>query len=638
MEQVAERARPRPSVLIADDDAALRAVVRVALATQGWSVLESKTPDDTVEAVKRLRPEIVLLDVVFEGHTRDGFSVCRELKSAQATNKIPVVMLTAHDNAENRAFSSAMGATAYIAKPFGALDLVRMVRLVHEQGRSDPGLGLYLIDAGAIRPAQLERALAEQRLRSGDKVPIGEILMELGFAGQEDVRRALARQQMAREVLSAPRPSRALRVVIADDHASVREGLQAAISADESFNVVGVAADGEEALRLAREQRPDLVVLDNEMPKRSGLDVLRVVHDELPAVDVVMFTLDDRIRDAALRAGAVAVVTKDLPLQVLIATLRRTGASRVPEAPTSSGVLLAVRTVSRVAWGVVARLKRMFTVMGVLLVGYAGAFLVAEPFLGASAAVMAVVPVALAGALLGVESGVVVAVLAGIATALLWQGTGHAVGEPVLSVRGNGLGFLALMGLGAGFGGMRVLRGRIDPGARRAGALAEAALTLASGPGPDTLALLAQAALEVVPGDAALLYAAIPGGGLELVARSRGARTPLGRREVPGAVAEAHATGGVTVVSDPRPIAIAVGIPRVHSAIVAPLAIPGERSAGVILVLSTRRGAYGEMHVATLATYAEFVGMAIMTRPHPSAPLIPQIGALTTNATDALNG
>jgi hypothetical protein len=272
--------------------------------------------------------------------------------------------------------------------------------------------------------------------------------------------------------------------------------------------------------------------------------------------------------------------------------------------------------------------------MGVLLVAYAGAFLVAEPVLGASAAVMAVVPVALAGALLGVESGVAAAVLAGIATALLWQGTGHAVGEPVLSVGGNGLGLLAMLGLGAGFGVMRVLRGRIDPGARRAGALAEAALTLAAGPGPDTLGLLAQAALEVVPGDVALLYAAVPGGGLELVATSRGARTPLGRREVPAAIAEAHATGRATVVSDPRPIAIALGIPRVRSAVVAPVAIPGEHAGGVIAVLSTRRGAYGEKHVATLGTYAAFLGMAIEmghrsrdARPDSSTPEVWARGA-----------
>src|SRR6266508_2619902 len=139
---------------------------------------------------------------------RDGFVVCRELRSSAGTRDVRVVMLTGRDDPESRAFASAVGATAYIVKPFGPLDLVRMLRLVLDQPTPDPGLGLFLVDMGAIQPAQLERALAEQRLRQGDRTALGAILVELGLAGREDIERAVARQRRAREVPSNTEPPR----------------------------------------------------------------------------------------------------------------------------------------------------------------------------------------------------------------------------------------------------------------------------------------------------------------------------------------------------------------------------------------------------------------------------------------------
>jgi len=598
-------------VLVADDDSALRAIVRVAFGSEGWQVFEAETPQDTIDLAKQRRPDIVLLDVVFTGQARDGFSICRELKSTEATRRIPVVMLTAHDNAENRAFASAVGATAYLAKPFGALDLLRLVQIVREGG-SDPGLGLYLVDAGVIKPTQLERALAEQRLRQDPRPSVGEILVELGFANESEVRRALLRQQRSRDYASAPRPAKQIRVVVADDHLSVREGLRAVLSTDEGFELVGVASDGEEALEIVRAQQPDLVVLDSDMPKRTGLEVLRTIQTDLPQVDVVMFTLDDGIREAALRAGASAVVTKDAPLRTLIAELRRAAARR-GSAAAKTGVVLASPGVSHDGWGVIARRQRGLAVIGVLMVAFAGAFLVAEPVLGASAAILVLIPISLAGALLGIEAGVITALLAAIATAALWQGTGHEVGEPVLSVGGNGLGFLALMGVGAGFGLMRQLRGRLDVGSRRASALAEAALTLELGAGPDTLALLTRAALEVVPADAALLYAAVPGGGLELVGAYGAPSAKIGQRETGGPLIATYENGQARQLSAAEAATMAADGRRVRSGIVAPVGERGERPIGVMAVFATREDRLREVHVEALRTYTAFVGIALVT-------------------------
>src|SRR5712691_4349288 len=167
-------ARRPPRVLVVDDDADLRAVVRVSLSAQGWEVLEASRPEEGVAKATREQPDVVLLDVVFPGESRDGFAACRELRSLQATKRIPIVLFTAHDDPENRAFASAVGATAYLVKPFGPLDLLRMLRLVQGPSGAQPGLGLFLIDGGVISPAQLERALAEQRLRQGPKAKLGE--------------------------------------------------------------------------------------------------------------------------------------------------------------------------------------------------------------------------------------------------------------------------------------------------------------------------------------------------------------------------------------------------------------------------------------------------------------------------------
>ncbi len=603
-----------PTVLVADDDRAVRALVRVTLIAQGWRVLEAATPDETLAAARREQPEIVLLDVTFEGSARDGFVVCREIRSSAGTRDVRVVMLTARDDPESRAFASAVGATAYIVKPFGPLDLVRMLQLVLEQPTPEPGLGLFLVDAGVIQPAQLERALAEQRLRQGDPVPLGAILVELGLARREEIDRALARQRRAREVPSSAAPTRRqIRLVIADDNPMVREGLRSAIVTSDDLAIVGVASDGMEALRIIGEKRPDVVILDHRMPGRRGLDVAARLHTDSPDIAVIMFTLDEGIRELALAAGVAAFIPKDTPLGTLLAEIRRVARPEPVSSPTSARIVVTARGVSSGAFGVLARRRRAIATLGILLVAYAGAFLLAEPAFGASAAILAIIPVAVAGALFGPEIGVIAAVLAVVANLALWAGTDHEIGEPVIRVGSNGLGALALMGLGAGFGAMRLVRGRFDPRGRRLGALAEVALALASGPTPDVLRLLAEGALEVVPGDAALLYAAVPNGGLELVAATGAARSFVGQREIAGTLVQAqtqrHASISWDVVGGP----LVRAVPDAKGAIIVPIPGLAEAIAGVLVVVTAKRREYGTPHIQVLSSYATFIGAALNT-------------------------
>lgn len=600
-----------PTVLVADDDRAVRALVRVTLMAQGWRVLEATTPEETLAVARRDHPEIVLLDVLFEGSTRDGFVVCRELRSSGATRDVRVVMLTARDDPESRAFASAVGATAYIVKPFGPLDLVRMLQLVLDQPTPDPGLGLFLVDAGVIQPQQLERALAEQRLRQGKRVPLGTILIGLGFADREDIDRAVARQERARDVPANAAPAqRQIRLIIADDNPMVREGLRSAIASSDDLVTIGMASDGAEALRLARDLNPDVVVLDHRMPGQRGLDVAARLRDDAPEIAVVMFTLDESIRELALAAGVAAFVPKDTPLGTLLAEIRRVAKPESSAPPASARVVVTARGVSR-AFGGLARRQCAIATLGILLVAYAGIFLVAESAFGASAAALSIVPVAIAGALFGPEIGVLAALLAVAANFALWTGTGHEMGEPVFRVGANGLGALALMGIGAGFGAMRLVRGRFDPHGRRLGALAEVALALAAGPTPDVLRLLAEGALEVVPGDAALLYAVVPTGGLELVAATGAARTAVGQREMAGELVRAQTQRHASISWDVTSGGVGRAVPDAKGAIIVPIPGIAEAVAGILVVATARRRAYGKPHVQVLSSYATFIGAAL---------------------------
>ena len=610
----ARRRSDSPTVLVADDDAGLRAATRVALAAQGWTVFEAASPEECLALARERRPEVVLLDVNFEGHDRDGFAVCRKLTAERETRSIRVVLLTANDDPENRAFASAVGATAFIVKPFGPADLVRLLRVIREESGDEPRVGLRLVESGAITPSQLEEALGEQR-RQAEKSPLGAILVQLGFATEDDVRRALEREQRSTFQRDATSRSRVpLRVVIADDNASVREGLREVISAEDDFVLVGVAADGAEALRLITEHRPDLVVLDNEMPQRSGVEVLRAVHDTMPETAIVMFTLDDSIRETALAAGAAAVLPKDTPIDTLLSEIRRHGRA-APQVKVTRSVVLTRRGVGQ-AWRTLAQRRRAVSVMAILLVFYAGAFLLAEPTLGASASLLAIAIVALGGALLGPEGGVALALLCSIESVVLWQTTNHQIGEPILRIGGNGLGIVALVSVGAGFGAMRLVRGRLDMRARRIGAFAEAALGLTSGLDPNTLGMLAEAVLELVPGDAALIYVSVPGGGLELVGAAGVDKSVLGQRRTAGAIAKAFREARATPLTSLDAMAME-DLGDARAGVAVPLTRPGEPPCGVLAVFANRTVVYGPEQIQSVTGYGSF--LAALLRASPAA-------------------
>ena len=115
------------------------------------------------------------------------------------------------------------------------------------------------------------------------------------------------------------------RLLIADDHALVREGMRAMLASEQNLEVVGEAENGREALELCRELRPDLILMDVRMPEMDGLAATREIKGEYPETRILILTTHESpeyLMDA-IRAGAAGYVLKDATKQRLLDAVRR---------------------------------------------------------------------------------------------------------------------------------------------------------------------------------------------------------------------------------------------------------------------------------------------------------------------------
>jgi signal transduction histidine kinase/ActR/RegA family two-component response regulator len=141
-----------------------------------------------------------------------------------------------------------------------------------------------------------------------------------------------------REIPTAPAPqsgvvvprsekpvSSMIRILIADDHAVMRQGLSTSLGQEPDIAIVGEAADGKSALEKARKLHPDIVLMDLGMPKMSGLEATRLIHSEMPQVRVIGLSMfDEKERaNAMFEAGAVAYLSKSCSVDALTSTIRR---------------------------------------------------------------------------------------------------------------------------------------------------------------------------------------------------------------------------------------------------------------------------------------------------------------------------
>jgi DNA-binding NarL/FixJ family response regulator len=115
-----------------------------------------------------------------------------------------------------------------------------------------------------------------------------------------------------------------IRVLVADDQALIREGLETLLSFSPGIAVVGAARDGEEAVRLVEEHHPDVVLMDLRMPRCDGVEATRLISAAHPGTRVVVLTTyaDDDSIFAALEAGAMGYLTKDAGAREIVQAIR----------------------------------------------------------------------------------------------------------------------------------------------------------------------------------------------------------------------------------------------------------------------------------------------------------------------------
>ena len=117
-------------------------------------------------------------------------------------------------------------------------------------------------------------------------------------------------------------PARARTVLLVDDVASLRFAMRQALEQDGGWEVVGTASNGVEALRTAAALRPDVVVLDHQMPLLTGLEVLPDLRRSCPDALIVMYTSSTELTEQATAEGADAVVDKAQPFEDVLDALR----------------------------------------------------------------------------------------------------------------------------------------------------------------------------------------------------------------------------------------------------------------------------------------------------------------------------
>jgi DNA-binding NarL/FixJ family response regulator len=115
-----------------------------------------------------------------------------------------------------------------------------------------------------------------------------------------------------------------IKVMVVDDHKMFREGLLALISGEPDMEVVGEATDGREAIEMARELAPDVVIMDMKMPVMNGIDATRNLVKEMPGMKVLVLSMysSDHLSDSILEAGASGYVLKGCDFVELAAAIR----------------------------------------------------------------------------------------------------------------------------------------------------------------------------------------------------------------------------------------------------------------------------------------------------------------------------
>jgi DNA-binding NarL/FixJ family response regulator len=133
-----------------------------------------------------------------------------------------------------------------------------------------------------------------------------------------------------------------IRVLVVDDHALFRRGLQMVLEQEEDIEVVGEAGDGAEAVERATDTVPDIVLMDVRMPKRGGIDACTAIKDAVPSAKIIMLTISDEEADLydAIKAGASGYLLKEISIEEVAAAIRAVNEGQSLISPSMASKLL----------------------------------------------------------------------------------------------------------------------------------------------------------------------------------------------------------------------------------------------------------------------------------------------------------
>jgi len=136
--------------------------------------------------------------------------------------------------------------------------------------------------------------------------------------------------------------TKAIRIVLVDDHPVVREGLRSILSSFDEVVVAGEAGSGREAISVARELKPDVVVMDISMPEMSGIEATAALRRELPEVKVLALSMHDNLAyiKQSLAAGARGYILKDSAPKDLVEAISNVHSGTMPISPQAASILV----------------------------------------------------------------------------------------------------------------------------------------------------------------------------------------------------------------------------------------------------------------------------------------------------------
>ena len=139
-----------------------------------------------------------------------------------------------------------------------------------------------------------------------------------------------------------PKSGDPIRVLVVDDHALFRRGLQMVLEQEEDIEVVGEAGDGAEAVERAADAVPDIVLMDVRMPKRGGIDACTAIKDAVPSAKIIMLTISDEEADLydAIKAGASGYLLKEISIEEVAAAIRAVNEGQSLISPSMASKLL----------------------------------------------------------------------------------------------------------------------------------------------------------------------------------------------------------------------------------------------------------------------------------------------------------